>query len=593
MLKMCRIFELNTKQITGTALNMRDKQKCANFTKHQKFFDTYYDKIIEIIDKEGILCQQVRRDNFYKYEQLYNKIVHTRIDSNLDKKNVTKKYVEIAIPAVIALDIYTTINQYTIMKRSGIHFYSHIHTLLLHHDFYDNNAESKPVFQWVKEHLKNTIEQLHFDPSLDLNEIKNFIDEIRYSPNQKSSTIIQKIKLCQSTAMNSVNIDKSIVEECRDKLNELQIVYTSLNTLLRFEKETGLLPLVAQHYRKMTEGHMYSSHLLSILKMYLYTFSYHPKLLNESSNTIIYYANAELPQNQRNETYSAVIDKLKATIFDNEHISIYYSGLLPFNFLFYYLCENQSVPLLAPYAKLASIIDSIDKNQLEKAYQLTNETLLDELPYGYLESAIATINLALKIKLQKNTIKNGTLLQTINRILNSQGVYVDFVPSSTPSKSDPITSDPNNLIILRAIKMYNTLIIKIDPEKDDGVIKHYPQMISGLLNEVNTALEKLYVQLTNIDEISAEHFADLIIEKKVLTLRELNQNLIGILNYGTLTNCIGCLSSLITYLKTPEERHKAIYFFMGLSGKDEKNRDLLTETLDIVREKLNQQAGGR
>ncbi|WIF71113.1 hypothetical protein QN092_14170 [Proteus vulgaris] len=591
MLKMCRIFELNTKSITGKALNMRDQQECANFSKHQDFFGAsgaYYDKIIEIIDKEEILSHQHRREIFYKYEQLYNELVCTHIYSNFDKKIITKKYVETAIPAIIALDIYTTFNQ-NMIKKNGIHFYSHIHTLLLQYDFSDNNAKSKRVSQWVKKHLKNTIEQLHFDPSLDLNEIKNFIDEIKDSPNQKSSTIIQKIKLCQSTVMNSVNIDKALAEECRDKLDKLQIAYTSLNTLLRFEKETGLLPLVARYYREMREGRIYSSHLLSVLRMYLYTFSYQAKLREESSDTIIYYSNVELPKNQRNDTYIAVIHKLKVIIFGNKFSSIHYSGI-SFNFLFNYLRKNECIPLLTPYTKLGSIIDLIGKNQLEKAYQLTNEILLEELPYGYLKSAIATINLALKIKLQKNTIKNGTLLRIINPILNSQGVYVDFAPSSASSLNNPIITDPNNLTILRAIKIYNTLITTITHNEDDEKIEYYSQTISGLLSEVNTALEKLDDQLHYIDDISSEHFADLIIEQKVLTRRELTQNLIGILNHCTLINCIGCLPVLMKYLKAPDEKQEAIASFMGISKDNELERDVLVETLHIVHKKLDQQA---
>ncbi|HCU0914282.1 TPA: hypothetical protein OUF72_001926 [Proteus mirabilis] len=54
MLTACRVFELNTKDITGNALNMRDKYATSDFSLHQKFFDIYYNKIIDIIDAEAV-----------------------------------------------------------------------------------------------------------------------------------------------------------------------------------------------------------------------------------------------------------------------------------------------------------------------------------------------------------------------------------------------------------------------------------------------------------------------------------------------------------------------------------------------------------
>ncbi|MGE9574954.1 hypothetical protein ACQP3C_28375, partial [Escherichia coli] len=89
--------------------------------------------------------------------------------------------------------------------------------------------------------------------------------------------------------------------------------------------------------------------------------------------------------------------------------------------------------------------------------------------------------------------------------------------------------------------------------------------------------EKLDDQISYLDEFCSEHFADIIIEQKVLTRRELTQNLIGILNHFTLTKCIGCLPVLMKYLKAPDERQDAITSFMGISEYDEYKRCLLRQ----------------
>lgn len=409
-------------------------------------------------------------------------------------------------------------------------------------------------------------------------EIQSLIDNIRSGKNQKISSIKHAIKICKLEAKDFEN-----------ELDAFEKTYTSLNTLLRLQNTTGWVPLITQHYHELMEENMRSSHLLSSLYMYLYRFDYDKNLLEECAKTLIHYASVITPKKDRIEQYSLAINYLKSMIFKGDFPSANHTEN-EFKNLKRWFEKRADIPLLAPYAKLTVIIELLHNKKLEEAYQLTHKMLSEELPYGYLKAAFANINLALKIKLQKSTIKNGTLLRLINPILNSQGEYVDFALGSASSLKNPIITDPNNLTILRAIKTYNTLITTITSNEYDEKIGYYSQTISGLLSEVNTALEKLDDQLHYIDEISSEHFADLIIEQKVLTRRELTQNLIGILNHCTLTNCIGCLPMLMKYLKAPDEKQEVIASFMGVSEDSELERDVLVETLHIVHKKLDQQA---
>ncbi|QXB04795.1 hypothetical protein I6L80_15630 [Providencia rettgeri] len=576
MLTVCRVFELNTKDITGNALNMRDKYATSDFSLHQKFFDIYYNKIIDIIDAEAVYSQEDRRDVFYKYEQLYNEVVHTMVYSNLEKDIITKKYMETAIPAIIALDMYQTLSRHT-QNEQPPSFYHHIQAFLLSDDYLLDNSDPKHLFQGVRHYLKKMLKQQNIQPKESLMEINSLIDNIRSGKNPKTSSIKHAIKICKFEAKNFEN-----------ELDEFEKTYTSLSTLLRLQNTTGWVPLITQHYRELMEENMRSSHLLSSLHMYLYRFNYDKGLLKECAETLIHYANVITLKKDRIEQYTLAINYLKSMIFKGDFPSANHTEN-EFKNLKRWFEKRADIPLLAPYAKLTVIIDLLYNKKLEEAYQLTHEMLSEELPYGYLKATFANISLALKIKLQKNTIKNGTLLRLINPILNSQGEYVDFALGSATSLNNPIITDPNNLTILRAIKTYNTLITTITPAEDNEEIERYPQTISGLLNEVNIALEKLDDQLSYIDEICSEHFADVIIEKKVLTRRELTQNLIGILNHCTLNNCIGCLPVLMKYLKAPDEEQEAIASFMGISEDSELERNVLVETLHIVHEKLDQQ----
>ncbi len=576
MLTVCRVFELNTKDITGNALNMRDKYETSDFSLHQKFFDIYYNKIIGMIDAEAVYSQENRRDIFYKYEQLYNEVVHAVVYSDLERDIITKKYMETAIPAIIALDMYKTLNRHT-QNAQPQSFYHHIQAFLLSNDFPFDNSDPKHLFQGAKHYLKKVLKQQGIHPKESLMGIKSLIDNIRCGKNQKTSSIKHAINICKFEAKDFENA-----------LDAFEKTYTSLNTLLRLQNTTGWVPFITQYYRELMEENMRSSHLLSSLHMYLYRFDYDKGLLEECAKTLIHYANVITPKKDRIEQYSLAINNLKSMIFKGDFPSANHTEN-EFKNLKRWFEKRADIPLLAPYAKLTVIIDLLHNKKLEEAYQLTHEMLSEELPYGYLKAAFANINLALKIKLQKNTIKNGTLLRLINPILNSQGEYADFALGSTASLNNPIITDPNNLTILRAIKTYNTLITTITPNEDNKKIEYYSQTISGLLSEVNTALEKLDDQLSYIDEISSEHFADLIIEQKVLTRRELTQNLIGILNHCTLTNCIGCLPVLMKYLKAPDEEQEAIASFMGISEDSELERNVLVETLHIVHEKLDQQ----
>ncbi|HCT3783694.1 TPA: hypothetical protein OTT33_001314 [Proteus mirabilis] len=85
--------------------------------------------------------------------------------------------------------------------------------------------------------------------------------------------------------------------------------------------------------------------------------------------------------------------------------------------------------------------------------------------------------------------------------------------------------------------------------------------------------------------LTDKELASLIIQNKVLTKHETNDNLIGILNEATLYNCLGCLSYLYKNLAGYGESLPNILSFTGISKDEHEERETLRRALLIVIEK--------
>lgn len=224
----------------------------------------------------------------------------------------------------------------------------------------------------------------------------------------------------------------------------------------------------------------------------------------------------------------------------------------------------------------------------EDAYQHIQKISLNTLPLGYLTSAISIINLSLAIQLKKKSIKNGTFIPLINPILSSQGVFTEHLPAPVEPSNYSILKDANNITLMRSIKLYNTMILKINHlvTKNNDV---YPKAIIGLLDEIEIALGKIRIAIDKTNTLPTENdFANIIINDKILTEREISQNLIGILSNCTLSNCINCLPAIFHYLRCFGEEPKLINILYYVDPSDKRNQEkkLIMDSLFIANEIL-------
>ncbi len=602
MLTFYEILELNAKSCVKTKvnaktkkesiaeapLNMRDQRELSDFSSHQLFFAGTeldgvsldgYNKIINIIDNLHIINHDSRRSLLYKYEQLYNALISTPVFTLVQKEVMVNTYTSLIIPAILALDMNQTLKQ--IKKDRDLHFYHPIQSFLLSDYFPKDEYDSKHIVQGVKKYLKQYIKDLEFHPEIDFNELYKYIDNIRVGINQKKDTIRGYINIYKSKT-------KKLLPSQVDKFDRLNITYTALNALLTFQNKTGLLQPLSMNCRILTDEKMRSSSLLSILNVYLYSFDYNTILLRECIETILYYANFPAPDNTYTNTESA-INTLKNVVFENsfetEKTSSQFSLVLPD--LKNWFNESKAPPLLIPYFSLMIIIDLLRSGKHEEAYEYINTKItFNELPFGYLASAIAIINIALKIKLKKNIIKNGSLIPIVNTILNAQGIFTDVLPYYPGMSNNPIMTNANNFTIMRSVRLYNTMIGKIIPTDNYNDNKPDRNYVSNLLDNLEEVLKKINTFITNSGEkITSEILADSIIKDKILTQKNINSNLISILSQSTIFNCVICLMPIGYYLGTIGEEEK-LCCITELCARKYK-RDLVYNALLIVEKKLS------
>ncbi|WP_432778027.1 hypothetical protein [Klebsiella pneumoniae] len=192
---------------------------------------------------------------------------------------------------------------------------------------------------------------------------------------------------------------------------------------------------------------------------------------------------------------------------------------------------------------------------------------------------------------EDQTIKNGELLSDINTVLLHRGVFTDHINIDRKFKQADLilVMCANNLIIMNAIKQYNNMVQMTSFYNELELSAIHPQSITGILDEVESALGKINKRLDAADKIiNSEELSKLIIDEKILTVRECRQNLVSYLNEFTLYNCILNLNYIKPYLTLPGEKLVNIYGLVGNSEERVIKREFLAEAIRIVNEREGQ-----
>ena len=560
----------------------RDIRAYGSFWRHQAFFNQRYNEIIGIIDKERVFSEEERRSLFYKYEMFYNQIMSYPVFSTLTRSQVFERYIQLGVSSCLALDIHKTFNT---TNNSG--FYFHIHSFLLsdHCPTLENNG--RDILQGVKNYLRDLIKSPDGSYKKVFSPLSEYIRNIRKKSTPIKTWMNSAIDEC--IEYSQTTLDEDEFNKIKGQLDDFKVAYSSLRVLLALERKIGLTEHLSSFYRTLYQVEGLNDSYYLALHQYLY----------ESKNFDERLLKSLIEEFQKKATKPYSIEINEDTWLDIKVIwHLVFSSLkgdvfseLDLIELAINLKNSPDSVVLTPYLTLSKIIHNICIDDLNEANKKTNAMSINELPPGFISAAISTIKLALNIKLNGNTIKNGELLSDINTILTYRGVFTDHVNIDRKFKQPDLilVMCANNLIIMSAIKQYNNMVQMTSFYNELELSAIHPQSITGILDEVEFALGKINKRLDETEKaINSEELAKLIIDEKILTVRECRQNLVSYLNEFTLYNCILNLNYIKPYLTLPGEKLVNIYGLVGNSEERVIKREFLAEAIRIVNEREGQ-----
>ncbi|EEZ6588438.1 TPA: hypothetical protein L7255_003011 [Escherichia coli] len=557
----------------------RDIRAYGSFWRHQAFFNQRYNEIIGIIDKERVFSEEERRSLFYKYEMFYNQIMSYPVFSTLTRSQVFERYIQLGVSSCLALDIHKTFNT---TNNSG--FYFHIHSFLLsdHCPTLENNG--RDILQGVKNYLRDLIKSPDGSYKKVFSPLSEYIRNIRKKSTPIKTWMNSAIDEC--IEYSQTTLDEDEFNKIKGQLDDFKVAYSSLRVLLALERKIGLTEHLSSFYRTLYQVEGLNDSYYLALHQYLY----------ESKNFDERLLKSLIEEFQKKATKPYSIEINEDTWLDIKVIwHLVFSSLkgdvfseLDLIELAINLKNSPDSVVLTPYLTLSKIIHNICIDDLNEANKKTNAMSINELPPGFISAAISTIKLALNIKLNGNTIKNGELLSDINTILTYRGVFTDHVNIDRKFKQPDLilVMCANNLIIMSAIKQYNNMVQMTSFYNELELSAIHPQSITGILDEVEFALGKINKRLDETEKaINSEELAKLIIDEKILTVRECRQNLVSYLNEFTLYNCILNLNYIKPYLTLPGEKLVHISGLVGNSEERVIKREFLAEAIRIVNER--------
>lgn len=551
----------------------RDIRARGSYWLHQDFFNQRYNEIAEAIDKERIFSEEKRRGFFYKYEMFYNQLMSCPVFTTLSKDQVSERYLQFALHSFVALDIYKT------FRPDNEHgFYYHLHYFLLSEHCSIPGDDEKDIFSGVRDYLRDRIDEIEITHKRTLQPIRERIRGIKDSSNQKKSWMLFEIAEC--IGYFKKNLKSADFGKIKAKLDNFKAAYVSLTIMLAFERKTGLVKKISRSYRYLQLEEGLTDNYYIALCNYIYE--------SENFDEMLLGTLIDEFQKKTIAPFSVTIGKeawqdvhvIWDIVFNSHGGEIFTE--LDLVELMTNLKRSPDAEVLESYFIFSKILYNICIDDLQEAEILLNEISSSKLPFGYLPAACSMLKLALKIKSKGKNIKNGELTADINIMLSCQSVFTDGVMRHTDSERPKylLTEYENNLQIMHVIKQYNDLIRRISFYNELDFYAVPPQSISGVLDEVEHALGKINKRMSLIKgDVCSEKLAEIIIEEKTLTTRELNRNLVSYLSEFTLYNCILNLDYIIPYLKLPGEILINVSGLRANAEESERKRKIITDAI--------------
>ncbi|WP_407217152.1 hypothetical protein [Escherichia coli] len=584
---ICTVFELFKE-----GESPRDKRKSTDFGAHQRFWDQRYNELSHIIDAEGVYSLEQRRIIFSRYEYFYYMMNSYPVYSTLKSEYIRNYFLKSFGVVFIVLDIYNT---YRPENETG--FYYHIYNFLQKSyypclDYSGTESDEAAVKRYLREYLAELgFNREDFRENGKMYELGKYQGTIRKGYGKRKSLMKQYIKACKNEYKKDYRekkLDKSELDRILNNIDKFYYAFYSLSILLDIQRKVKILDSIAYYLRVLIREGLWVHGLYGYAARYLYDFNIfdttpYARALLERFHEFESGPKGVLTRyivslDDKSQEY---IESLKDMVFNLSDKKSYDDVYLENIINYFEQLQNARGYVTRCYMLLAIFIYLIRRNKLHKALRFYDESQKYELPSGYLPGAFSVLRIALEIKLNREKIKHGSLFELLDYVKAYQDVFMDLRVVMDPAyNEDEIQYDANNFTLMRVIKMYNSMLANISTKSDIQ-----PPYITGLLDSVERALDKINILIDKERVYDGETLAELITENKILSSRESKENLIGLFtgrHKYTLLQCIEKLGVLVDYVISPVDDIKNVMMLYGNNAENKNRRRLIYNALTII-----------
>ncbi|EIT7574098.1 TPA: hypothetical protein JLU55_002612 [Escherichia coli] len=584
---ICTVFELFKE-----GESPRDKRKSTDFGAHQRFWDQRYNELSHIIDAEGVYSLEQRRIIFSRYEYFYYMMNSYPVYSTLKSEYIRNYFLKSFGVVFIVLDIYNT---YRPENETG--FYYHIYNFLQKSycpclDYSGTESDEAAVKRYLREYLAELgFNREDFRENGKMYELGKYQGTIRKGHGKRKSLMKQYIKACKNEYKKDYRekkLDKSELDRILNNIDKFYYAFYSLSILLDMQRKVKILDSIAYYLRVLIREGLWVHGLYGYAARYLYDFNIfdttpYARALLERFHEFESGPKGVLTRyivslDDKSQEY---IESLKDMVFNLSDKKSYDDVYLENIINYFEQLQNARGYVTMCYMLLAVFIYLIRRNKLHKALRFYDESQKYELPSGYLPGAFSVLRIALEIKLNREKIKHGSLFELLDYVKAYQDAFMDLRVVTDPAyNEDEIQYDANNFTLMRVIKMYNSMLANISTKSDIQ-----PPYITGLLDSVERALDKINILIDKERVYDGETLAELITENKILSSRESKENLIGLFtgrHKYTLLQCIEKLGVLVDYVISPVDDIKNVMMLYGNNAENKNRRRLIYNALTII-----------
>lgn len=584
---ICTVFELFKE-----GESPRDKRKSTDFGAHQRFWNQRYNELSHIIDAEGVYSLEQRRIIFSRYEYFYYMMNSYPVYSTLKSEYIRNYFLKSFGVVFIVLDIYNT---YRPENETG--FYYHIYNFLQKSycpclDYSGTESDEAAVKRYLREYLAELgFNREDFRENGKMYELGKYQGTIRKGYGKRKSLMKQYIKACKNEYKKDYRekkLDKSELDRILNNIDKFYYAFYSLSILLDMQRKVKILDSIAYYLRVLIREGLWVHGLYGYAARYLYDFNIfdttpYARALLERFHEFESGPKGALTRyivslDDKSQEY---IESLKDMVFNLSDKKSYDDVYLENIINYFEQLQNARGYVTRCYMLLAVFIYLIRRNKLHKALRFYDESPKYELPSGYLPGAFSVLRIALEIKLNREKIKHGSLFELLDYVKAYQDAFMDLRVVTDPAyNEDEIQYDANNFTLMRVIKMYNSMLANISTKSDIQ-----PPYITGLLDNVERALDKINILIDKERVYDGETLAELITESKILSSRESKENLIGLFtgrHKYTLLQCIEKLGVLVDYVISPVDDIKNVMMLYGNNAENKNRRTLIYNALTII-----------